>query len=70
MDDTMAVWKGVVKTNDPKYMGAFGTSTAGGMTLALVLRAKKEPLPAGDCAWSAMTAGSAMPLCSMPTDTI
>ena len=38
----MAVWKEVVKTNDPKKMAIFGTSTGGGMTLAMVLRAKTE----------------------------
>ena len=60
MDDAMAVWKEVVKTNDPKRMAIFGTSTGGGMTLAMVLRAKKEglPLPAATAPgtpWSDMT---------------
>ena len=60
MDDAMAVWKEVVKTNDPKNMAIFGTSTGGGMTLAMVLRAKKEglPLPAAAAPgtpWSDMT---------------
>jgi monoterpene epsilon-lactone hydrolase len=45
MDDAMAVWKEVVKTNDPKKTAIFGTSTGGGMTLAIVLRAKNEKLP-------------------------
>src|SRR5580693_9357673 len=45
MDDAMAVWKEVVKTTDPKNMAIFGTSTGGGMTLAMVLRAKDEHLP-------------------------
>ena len=45
MDDAMAVWKEVVKTTDPKNMAIFGTSTGGGMTLAMVLRAKNEHLP-------------------------
>lgn len=40
----MAVWE-VVKANDPKNMAIFGTSTGGGMTLAMVLRAKTESLP-------------------------
>ena len=35
LDDAMAVWKEVVKTNDPKKMAIFGTSTGGGMTLAM-----------------------------------
>jgi acetyl esterase/lipase len=60
MDDAMAVWKEVVKTSDPKNMAIFGTSTGGGMTLAMVLRAKKEglPLPAATAPgtpWSDMT---------------
>ena len=60
MDDAMAVWKEVVKTNDPKKMAIFGTSTGGGMTLAMVLRAKAEglPLPAAiapGTPWSDMT---------------
>jgi epsilon-lactone hydrolase len=60
MDDAMAVWKEVVKTNDPKKMAIFGTSTGGGMTLAMVLRAKTEGLPlpgatAPGTPWSDMT---------------
>ena len=56
----MAVWKEVVKTNDPKKMAIFGTSTGGGMTLAMVLRAKTEGLPfpgatAPGTPWSDMT---------------
>ena len=60
MDDAMAVWRELVKTNDPKKMSIFGTSTGGGMTMAMVLRAKKEglPLPAATAPgtpWSDMT---------------
>jgi acetyl esterase/lipase len=60
MDDAMAVWKEVIKTNDPKNMAIFGTSTGGGMTLAMVLRARQEglPLPAATAPgtpWSDMT---------------
>ena len=60
MDDAMAVWKETVKTNDPKKMAIFGTSTGGGMTLAMVLRAKTEglALPAATAPgtpWSDMT---------------
>src|SRR5436853_653476 len=60
MDDAMAVWKEVVKTSDPKKTAIFGTSTGGGMTLAMVLRAKTEglPLPAATAPgtpWSDMT---------------
>ena len=60
MDDAMAVWKEVAKTNDPKKMAIFGTSTGGGMTLAMVLRARTEglPLPAATAPgtpWSDMT---------------
>src|SRR5262245_55659582 len=45
MDDAMAVWKEVVKTTDPRKTAIFGTSTGGGMTLAMVLRAIQEGLP-------------------------
>ena len=40
MNDAMAVWKELVKTNKSANMAVFGTSTGGAMTLALVLRAK------------------------------
>jgi epsilon-lactone hydrolase len=60
MDDAMAVYREVVKTTDPKKIGIFGTSTGGGMTLAMVLRAKQEGLPlpgaiAPATPWSDMT---------------
>jgi acetyl esterase/lipase len=45
MDDALAVWKTAVTMADPKNMAIFGTSTGGGMTLAMVLRAKAEGLP-------------------------
>ena len=60
MDDAMAVYRGLIKTVPPKKIGVFGTSTGGGMTLALVLRAKAEglPLPAAiapGAPWSDLT---------------
>jgi len=45
MDDVMAVWKEVVKMHDPRSMAIFGSSTGGGMTLAMILRARQEGLP-------------------------
>ena len=45
MDDTLAAWRAVIATTDPRRIGVVGTSTGGGMTLALVLRAKAEGLP-------------------------
>jgi epsilon-lactone hydrolase len=45
MDDAMAVWKEAVKMQNPRNMAIFGTSTGGGMTLAMILRAKQEGLP-------------------------
>jgi monoterpene epsilon-lactone hydrolase len=46
--DAMAVWRALVARNDPRRMAVFGTSAGGGLTLALMLRAKAEgvPLPA------------------------
>jgi epsilon-lactone hydrolase len=60
LDDAMAVWKDVAKTHNPKNMGLFGTSTGGGMTLALILMMKdaKMPLPGAIMAgtpWSDLT---------------
>jgi epsilon-lactone hydrolase len=45
MDDAMAVWRETVKMQNPRNMAIFGTSTGGGMTLAMILRAKQEGLP-------------------------
>ncbi len=45
MDDAMAVWKAAVTMQDPKRIGIVGTSTGGGMLLAMILRAKAEGLP-------------------------
>jgi epsilon-lactone hydrolase len=45
MDDAMAVWREVVKLAKPANTAIFGTSTGGGMTLAMVQRAIKEGLP-------------------------
>ena len=45
MDDAMAVWREAIKMQDPRNMAIFGTSTGGGMTLAMILRAKQEKLP-------------------------
>ncbi|MDB6012256.1 MAG: esterase, partial [Gammaproteobacteria bacterium] len=60
MDDAMAVWKALVQREKPDHIGIFGTSTGGGMTLALVQRIKEEgqPLPgaiAPGTPWSDLT---------------
>jgi monoterpene epsilon-lactone hydrolase len=60
MDDAMAVWKEAIKLQDPRNMAIFGTSTGGGMTLAMILRAKQEgvALPAAiapGTPWSDLT---------------
>jgi acetyl esterase/lipase len=60
MDDAMAVWKAALHMQKPQNMAIFGTSTGGGMTLAMILRAKDEglPLPAAiapGTPWSDMT---------------
>ncbi|MBK3395709.1 MULTISPECIES: alpha/beta hydrolase [Methylobacterium] len=44
-DDAMTVWKAVTRTTDPKKTAIFGTSAGGALTLAMVLRAKREGLP-------------------------
>ncbi len=45
MDDAMAVWRAAIKLQDPRNIAIFGSSTGGGMTLAMILRAKQEGLP-------------------------
>jgi len=44
MDDAMAVWKAALAMQDPSRMAIIGTSTGGGMALAMILRAKQEGL--------------------------
>ena len=60
IDDAMTVYRELLKTTPAAKIGVFGTSTGGGMTLILTLRAKAEglPLPAALAAgtpWSDMT---------------
>ena len=60
MDDAMAGYKAMLQLTDPKHLAIVGTSTGGGMALALMLRAKAEgvPLPAAiapGTPWSDMT---------------
>lgn len=60
IDDTVAVWKEVIKTHTPRNVALFGTSTGGGMTLATVIRLKElgVPLPGALMAgtpWSDLT---------------
>ena len=45
LDDAVAVYKELLKVVPAEKIGVFGTSTGGGMTLALALRAKAEGLP-------------------------
>lgn len=45
VDDAMAVYRELLKTTPAEKIGVFGTSTGGGMTLILALRAKTEKLP-------------------------
>ena len=45
MDDATVVYRELLKSTDAKRIAVFGTSTGGGMTLALMLRAKAEGLP-------------------------
>jgi len=47
VEDSVAVWKELIKTHNPRSMALFGTSAGGGLTLATVLELKelREPLP-------------------------
>lgn len=42
LDDTVAVWKELLKDNDPRRMAVFGSSAGGALTLSLMLRARQE----------------------------
>lgn len=60
MDDAMAAYRAVLVMTDAQHVAVVGTSTGGGMTLALMLRAKAEgvPLPAAmapGTPWSDLT---------------
>jgi monoterpene epsilon-lactone hydrolase len=45
LDDATAVWRALLADHDPRRMATFGSSSGGGLTLALMLRAKAEGLP-------------------------
>jgi monoterpene epsilon-lactone hydrolase len=45
LDDAMAVWRALLANNDARRMAIFGSSAGGGLTLAMILRAKAEGLP-------------------------
>lgn len=45
LDDAMAVWKVAITMANPENMAIFGSSAGGGLTLAMILRAKQEGLP-------------------------
>ena len=45
LDDAMTVWKAATKMAQPKNMAIFGSSAGGNLTLAMILRAKRDNLP-------------------------
>jgi epsilon-lactone hydrolase len=45
LEDAIAVWRALLVRNDPRRMAVFGSSAGGGLTLAMMLRAKAEGLP-------------------------
>ncbi len=45
MEDALAVYKELLKSFEPENIGVFGSSTGGGMTLALILMLKDQGLP-------------------------
>lgn len=60
LDDALAVWRAALGMADAGRMAVFGSSAGGGLTLALMLRARQEglPLPAAiapGTPWSDMT---------------
>jgi acetyl esterase/lipase len=60
LEDGLAVWNEIARSRNTKKLGLFGTSTGGGMTLAMVLKLKelRMPLPGAIMAgtpWSDLT---------------
>jgi epsilon-lactone hydrolase len=45
LDDAMTIWKAAQKMAPAKNMGIIGSSAGGGLTLAMVLKAKMDKLP-------------------------
>jgi monoterpene epsilon-lactone hydrolase len=45
LDDAMAVWRALLAEHDPRKMAIFGSSAGGGLTLAMILKAKADGLP-------------------------
>jgi acetyl esterase/lipase len=45
LDDSVAVWKEIIKSHSPNNIAIFGTSAGGGLTLATVLKLKELHLP-------------------------
>ena len=52
IDDAEAVWRGLLKKVKPRRVGVCGTSTGGGMTLALIHRCKSRNLPLPGALWA------------------
>jgi epsilon-lactone hydrolase len=52
IDDAEAVWRALSAKTDIKHLGVFGTSTGGGMTLALIHRCKKKGLKLPAALWA------------------
>lgn len=45
VDDSVAVWRELIKTHNPRSMALFGTSAGGGLTLATILKLKQLDVP-------------------------
>ncbi|GAA0540985.1 acetyl esterase/lipase [Rhizomicrobium palustre] len=52
IDDAEAVWCELIKTMNPKKIGVFGTSTGGGITLALIHRCKAKGIKLPGALWA------------------
>jgi epsilon-lactone hydrolase len=52
IDDAEAVWRALSKKIKPQRVGVFGTSTGGGMTLALIHRCKRNKLVLPGALWA------------------
>jgi acetyl esterase/lipase len=52
IDDAEAVWRALASKTNTRHLGVFGTSTGGGMTLALIHRCKRKGLKLPGALWA------------------
>ena len=70
LDDAMTVWKAAQKMAPAKNMGIIGSSAGGGLTLAMVLKAKMDKLPLPGAIAPEKASSSTSPVVSLRRTTV